>query len=148
MAGWKLCFNSAINQTDLYSVLFILSTSDSNWGEKIFAHMSRNASNWMHATFNKQFTKCPVTFLIDFTITSGEKYGQVKGTKCPPNYNPWRDISSNPTWRVTLFLTLKNNPNTNANPKVTTRWFALRLSGHFVLFTKDEGASNYVHFWT
>lgn len=42
----------------------------------------------MDATFKKQFTKCPVTLLIDFTITSGEKYGQVKGTKCPPNYNP------------------------------------------------------------
>ena len=37
---------------------------------------------------NKRGPIIPLPPPIDFTITSGEKYGQVKGTKCPPNYNP------------------------------------------------------------
>ena len=44
---------------------------------------------------------------------------RIKVIKCPPDYIPWRDLSSNPT----------NNLNTNADLKVTNSWFMLRLSG-------------------
>lgn len=67
-------------------------------------------------------TKCAITLLINFNITSGKKYGLVKVMKCPPNYNPKRDINSdtNPN--------LKDKPNTTTNPKDTNTWFMLRLS--------------------
>jgi len=47
-------------------------------------------------------TKCPVAILVNFIITSGEKYGQVKVIKCLPNYNPWRDINSDPSPNIKI----------------------------------------------
>ena len=36
----------------------------------------------------------------------GEKYRYTKIIKCPPNYNPWRDINSNPNLNITRIETL------------------------------------------
>ena len=43
--------------------------------------------------------------------------------KCPPDSSPQGDQSNHPN------RNLKDNPYTNADPKVTTRRFTLRLSG-------------------
>ena len=67
-------------------------------------------------------TKSPLAFIINFIITSGKKYGQVKVMKCPPYSSPERCINSN------VNPNLKNDPNTKANSKVTP-WFKLRLDG-------------------
>lgn len=56
-------------------------------------------------------TKCPVAFLV-----SGKKYGQVKVIE---------ETNTNPS------PNLKDNPKTNASPKVTNTWFTLRLSRTF-----------------
>ena len=61
-------------------------------------------------------TRCPLAFLVNFTIVS-----ILKVIECPPNSSPQGDKNSNPTPNQ------KDNPNTNVKPKVTTRWFTLRL---------------------
>ena len=68
----------------------------------------------MHADFSKR----PFAFLVSLT----KKYRQVRVIECPPNFSPQKDINSNPS------PNLKDDPNTNINPKVTNRWFTLRLS--------------------
>jgi len=65
----------------------------------------------------------------------------IKVIRYPLHSSPQEDIGSN------LNPNREDNPNTNANPKVTTRWFTLRLSGILIVtFIKIDHASNYVHF--
>ena len=47
----------------------------------------------------------------------------IKVIKCPPNSSPQREISSYPK------TNLKDKLNTNANFKVTMRWFRFGLRG-------------------
>ena len=77
--------------------------------------------------------KCPLAFLVNFTITSGKKYGQQRtlSVVLQHNFSPQGDLKSNP------YPNLKDNTNTNAKPKFTTRWLALRLGGK-----KIDHASN------
>ena len=84
--------------------------------------MSRNALNLMHATFNKHHKVSRYhSHKLHYHLI-WQKTLRIMVIKCPPNYNPRRDINSN------AIPLPKNNPNTNANPKVTNSWF-VRLSG-------------------
>lgn len=47
---------------------------------------------WM---FTVSVIKCPLVLFVNFTITSENKYGQIKVIECPPNYaNQWGKHSS------------------------------------------------------
>ena len=87
-------------------------------------------------------TKCPLTFLVNSTITVGEKYGEIKATKCAPNYTARRVISSSP------HPNLKIVRKPTLNLKSQTGGLCLDLAEHFVIFIKIERASRYVDFWT
>ena len=68
----------------------------------------------------------------------------IKMTECPPSHTPQGDKCKPYDPR------LRNNSNTNANYKVTNRWFMLKLTlkDHFVKLIKIKHASNYAHIWT
>lgn len=57
-----------------------------------------------------------------------------KGHKCPPNYNPGRDVNSNtnPNLKITRIQTL--------TLKLQTSSLRLDLAGHFVMFAKSKRA--------
>ena len=82
-------------------------------------------------------TKCPVALLVNFAVTSGEKYGQIKVTKCPPNYYPWRVINSNPNPNLKIIRIQ------TPTPKLQTGGLCLNLAVHFVTFAKIEPTSIY-----
>ena len=103
--------------------------------------MSRNAHNLMHGNFNKRHKlsrhpSCKLNHHFWQDIRT------IKVIKCPSNYNPWRDINSNPNPSLT------DNPNTTLTLKLQRGGLRLDLAGHFVTFSKIERASNYVHVWT
>ena len=83
--------------------------------------MSRNARNKMPGTFNKRNEVSP-RLSRKIHHHCWQKIRRIKVIECALNCSPQGDVNSNPT------PNLKDNPNTNANPKVTTWWFTLRLS--------------------
>ena len=99
--------------------------------------MSGTALNWMHADFNKRHkvSRC-LSRRLHYRVW--REIRTMKVIRCPPSSSPQGDINSNRN------PNLKDKPNTNANPKVITSWFMLRLTGHFVTFIKVEHASDYV----
>ena len=70
-------------------------------------------------------TERPVTILINFTITSDKEIRRIKVIKCPPNYNPRRDINSNvnPYLKITQIQT--------PTLKLQTVGLCVDLVGHF-----------------
>ena len=59
-------------------------------------------------------TKCPVALWLNFNNACEEEYRQEKVMKCPPNYTPQEDKSSD------LWIKL----DTNANPNVANLGFS------------------------
>ena len=82
--------------------------------------MSRNPRNSLHAIFNKHH-KCPVALLVNFTITFGKKYGQL------------RVLDSTTRATTSTRFSHKTTVDAISNPKVTNRWFTLILSVTLVL---------------
>lgn len=94
----------------------------------------------MHADINKRHSVpyCPV----NFKITSGEKYGQVRVMKCRAHYTSETKINCN------LNLSLKITRTPTVTIKLQTVGLRLDLRGHLMALPKIEHAFKYVHFWT
>ena len=84
-------------------------------------------------------TRCSLAHLINFTITSGKKYRQVRVIKCPlTQWNKNRKPNPNLKDTQTQMLTLK----------LQRDGLHSLLAGHFVTSIKIDHASSYMHSWT
>ena len=88
----------------------------------MFSVMSRNARNEIHDDLNKRH-KVSAHLSHKLHHHFWREIRTIKVIKCPLNSSPPGDINSNRN------PSLNNNPNTDANPKGTTRWFTFRLGG-------------------
>lgn len=86
--------------------------------------MSRNALNLMHTTFNKHH-KVSHHHSHKLHYHFWQKTRRIKVIKCPPNYNPRRDIT------VMLFLYLKIAQIQTPTLKLQTVGLCVDLVGHF-----------------
>lgn len=80
---------------------------------------SSNAINSVHANMHAYFDKRDE---MSSDPARCEKYGRtIRFMTCPPNFTPQGSINSNFNPKP------KKIPNTNTNPKVSNRWFALTV---------------------
>ena len=62
---------------------------------------------------------------------------RIKVIKCPPDYNLWKDINSNPN-----LILKKKNPKQTLTLKLQTGGLRLDFAGNFLTFTKIKRASS------